>query len=357
MKHDAIVLLGYSGVGKDTAFAELNNRRRGKYTNVKFGLLAKTLVANILGIQVQQLEDRQLRESKVIYGLSPNEILTVLFRGCTPALTEAHLSYAFDNLDDDKLPVFTDVRRWNEAEAINERYSNPLYFLLWCNQVECGDNDYLIQEIAVVNNAKPIFRDSITSVTDVVNAIDKEIDKMEFSAYAKELLMLQYELLQPAYHAVYFSTLSHGLTEELLELYEVVDNDGSEQERISELGDVFAYATLLVISMEMANDMHKASVTPLESILELTVSYFINALGSPIRSSLTELALDSAGSFKRHFRGEEGYVSPDVIAEIAVGALRTQDDLDLGEVLKFNIDKLTDRKNRGLMAKGKGNNR
>lgn len=355
---DAIVLLGYSGVGKDTTFAVLNQLLQGSLTNAKFSLLPKQLVADILGVPVQQIEDRRVREDKCIYGLSPNDILTVLFRGCTDDMTKAHLDYAFDNIDNTKIPVFTDIRRFNEANAVNERYNNPVYFLLWSPKVDCGVNDGDVNAIASANNAK-VIEQTFTSANDIANQVIKHMMSLTFAEYTRQLLMLNAEIIRSASDTRCFSSIAFGLAEELLELHEVAYDDNAEEtkvERTKELGDVFAYATLLMLAIEMDNDIHTMANDPIASLVDAVADEFTNALSSPVRSSLTELALDVTGAFKRYYRQERD-ISIAFVAEVAIGASFTQDDLDYPLVLATNINKLKDRSKRGMLNKGSGNNR
>ena len=147
MKHDAIVILGFSGAGKDTTFAALNSAHPGRFTNVKFGALAKQLTANALGISLSVTEDKELRKLPSNYGISAFDLLTVLFQGCNESLTEAHIRYALDNISHDKIPVFTDVRRSVEAYAICREFRNPLFLWLMTTHAISDVNDKEIMSI------------------------------------------------------------------------------------------------------------------------------------------------------------------------------------------------------------------
>lgn len=170
--HDAIVLLGFSGVGKDTTFAEIDKRYPDKFTNVKFGALAKDLTAKAFGIDVSDVEDKRKREQgkPEWCGLSPMDLLIVLYKGCTPQLTEAHIAYALSKVDHERIPVFTDIRRLSEAEVVQNNFSNPVFIYLWSSEVYKGVNDSDIESIAVYFDAAVVCRDGLT-VTDVVNTI------------------------------------------------------------------------------------------------------------------------------------------------------------------------------------------
>lgn len=165
MKLDAIVLLGYSGVGKDTTFAALDSLCPHVFTNVKFGRLAKELTAKAFDIDVSELEDKELRKQgrHNWCGLSPLDLLTVLYRGITPELTKAHISYALMSVNQDYIPVFTDIRRHEEAEAVKQTYSNVSWVYLWGSGIEPGVNDSDVEAVACVYQAAIVYREGFTS--------------------------------------------------------------------------------------------------------------------------------------------------------------------------------------------------
>lgn len=175
---DAIVLLGFSGVGKDTTFVELYSRYPDKFANVKFSSLAKAIVAKVLDCSLCDLEDKSFRNKDLGHwsGMTPMDLITVLYRGCTPESTKAHIKYALASYDCSRIPVFTDIRRLEEAKAVNECFSNPMYVYLWSNVVDGGVNDSEVEHVAFVNNAKVICRDGLT-VTDVVNTIEDYLNE------------------------------------------------------------------------------------------------------------------------------------------------------------------------------------
>lgn len=148
MHTDAIVILGYSDVGKDSAFAALDKRNPNKFTNVKFGAYAKLLTAKAFDISPQVLEDKNKRNETNEYGLSPMDMLTALFKGCDSSLTKAHIAYAFNSIQPQLIPVFTDVRRSVEADAIDKSFVSPLYIWLVSPSVEPSVNDTEIMSIA-----------------------------------------------------------------------------------------------------------------------------------------------------------------------------------------------------------------
>lgn len=174
MIYDAIVLLGYSGVGKDTTFAALDARHPGTYTNAKFGALAKQLTAIIYDCPPKALENKDFRTQTRRFGLTPLDVLTVLYKGCTPELTEAHVNYCLVNIEPELIPVFTDVRRMQEAKAVESHYSRPLFVYLWSSNVSEGINDGEVEAIAMMYSTHRINRSGKT-VTDVVNELEELI--------------------------------------------------------------------------------------------------------------------------------------------------------------------------------------
>jgi hypothetical protein len=120
----AIVLLGYRKAGKDSIFKELAKKYR--VYNAKFASMGKTTVANICGVPLLCLEDRNWREEEFINNTSPRQLLDALFYlgEHDEAYSEAVHNYCLDNIPSDYIPVFTDVRRKLELEAIYKKY-NP----------------------------------------------------------------------------------------------------------------------------------------------------------------------------------------------------------------------------------------
>jgi len=174
---------------------------------------------------------------------------------------------------------------------------------------------------------------------------------MRTKDYVRVLTKLNLDKLRGRSHDDYYATVSHGFVEELLELYLASDNA-----KAKELGDVWAYGVLLLVSEQLENVVHMLSYDISESLYTAVADEIEYALGRPMHVDLPELALGMAGGFKRYFREETG-VSASVIAAAIASATASQPQLKLADVLKLNIDKLTDRKERGLLYKGNGDER
>lgn len=177
---------------------------------------------------------------------------------------------------------------------------------------------------------------------------------MDFKTYVTKLMELNVDTLVGSTNSIYYGTISHGLVEELLEL-KVAEPAAVTKE----LGDVFAYATLLMLSDELEQTIHMYSRDYKDSVCTATADDFQSAVERAQSDDLVTLALFAAGSFKRRFRGEGG-MGVYTIAHIAASAYAytsTHTSIDLTHVLNTNISKLTDRKQRGLLTKGKGDNR
>lgn len=149
MKYNALVLLGYSGVGKDT-MANMLCKTSG-CVNSKFGELPKRLACNLLTLPYSRdlVESKANRESAVagFYGLSLMDVLTVLYKGSQDSepMLKAIRQFTFDKIGAD-VPIFTDVRRQTELDAINERYQ-PLVIRLVRSDVGLGVNDSQLDEL------------------------------------------------------------------------------------------------------------------------------------------------------------------------------------------------------------------
>lgn len=143
MPADSIVLLGNSGAGKDTTYAALDVANPTKYYNAKFALLSKTITAKVFNLEVRELEDKELRAkpSKTYAGLSAIDLLTVLYKGITPSLEQAHVHFLLSIIPDGKIPVFTDIRREHELMAVLKNYSHTVIIKLESDTAPEGEND------------------------------------------------------------------------------------------------------------------------------------------------------------------------------------------------------------------------
>lgn len=172
MPADSIVLLGNSGAGKDTTYAALDVANPTKYYNAKFALLSKTITAKVFNLEVRELEDKELRTkpSKTYAGLSPLDLLTVLYKGITPSLEQAHVHFLLSIIPDGKIPVFTDIRREHELMAVLQNYKHTVIIKLESDTAPEGVND---GEISALYPDYIIERDSYTP--DVIAALVEKL--------------------------------------------------------------------------------------------------------------------------------------------------------------------------------------
>lgn len=176
--------------------------------------------------------------------------------------------------------------------------------------------------------------------------------------YVKQLLKLNEGNLKPRYDSKFYAAIALGFTEELLELHEAVTDSSNLSTDVSkECGDVFAYAVLLMVSNELTNDVHLFATDQYQSIITYVADAFDNALAHNTEDDIWRLSLQSASYFKRWFR-EGAEVSTEAIASLAAAAFHScYLYIKAGEVMDANISKLKERKQRGTMLQGKGNNR
>jgi len=176
--------------------------------------------------------------------------------------------------------------------------------------------------------------------------------ELTLTKYIRDLVELQNTVVIRVDDAAY-SCISHGLTEELLELHLAE----TQEDITKEAGDVFAYATLLLVAAELDNSIHSIANDSYSSLVTAVAIYLTDAYICSVGVDTIELAQDCAGSFKRYFRGEE-VVSQRKIASYACNAVAYNcAEVPLKHILDTNISKLTDRAKRGVMDVGKGDNR
>lgn len=148
---NALVLLGYSKSGKDT-IANLLSQKYVGVVNAKFSLLTKEILSRLFKVPVSMMEDRQWRSTALLehngqrINLTPMDLLTALFHGAPKCnLGKANVAYTLQQVQG-LFPVFTDVRRLYEWNAILEHY-RPLVILLENKQTEEGENDGEIKQV------------------------------------------------------------------------------------------------------------------------------------------------------------------------------------------------------------------
>lgn len=131
----AVVILGVSGVGKDTLASQLVNFSTPflNFEVVKFAEPVKRAIAAYLGVSMSQMEDREYRTKPIaeLDGLSILDILVKSFDVMPqlhPKLGLVWARKALDNLQYCGVtPVFTDVRNLVEVELILSRNYDRLF--------------------------------------------------------------------------------------------------------------------------------------------------------------------------------------------------------------------------------------
>lgn len=164
MSSYALVLLGYSGIGKDTIFREINASFPSCAINVKFSALSKRLVADAFGVGSYTLEDKEFRSTYKYTNfvpLTPMDLITVLFKGSeqVPAFIQAGMDYVSLQLDAacGDVPVFTDVRRHAELEFIRDKFTRVDFVALSSPNVDAGVNDGTIDKLVDDYGADVIY--------------------------------------------------------------------------------------------------------------------------------------------------------------------------------------------------------
>jgi len=144
---DSLVLLGYSGAGKDT-LASLLEREFPGCSIVKFAALIKKLVAKLWGVDPSLLEDKQWRLAThfILDGhpikLTPMDLLSALYHGAPHSnLALANIEVALASIPAGSFPVFTDIRRQLELDAVF-RFFQPRIVWLSRPNVGPGPNDH-----------------------------------------------------------------------------------------------------------------------------------------------------------------------------------------------------------------------
>lgn len=150
-KPTAIVLLGNSGVGKDTIANRLCFENPA-YKNIKFSAIIKHLFSDWLDLDDDDIENKKLRCE---YNFNVRgyqtistllDLLDVTFRGCPGTTLETDkLAYAKQRCEG-YTPIFTDCRSVAESEWIHYNFS-PIYIHLYRPSVEPGISDENVNQV------------------------------------------------------------------------------------------------------------------------------------------------------------------------------------------------------------------
>lgn len=156
MTAKALVLLGYSGTGKDT-LANLAIARYGDSVgNCKFGEFNKRIAAAAINVPPSYFEDKHWRVTHDVLKtefdvdshlhLSPFDLLSILYVGGT-SNTEAgrhwracYQNYTIAKAKQYKLPVFTDIRHPSEFSRVRAEFDTCVVELL-VPTIQPGAND------------------------------------------------------------------------------------------------------------------------------------------------------------------------------------------------------------------------
>lgn len=135
----AIVILGYSGVGKDTLAQSLIKAHPSMFQVVKFSGLAKEIVAEFFIEPIAKLEDKEWRvKVDSYYGFSPLDLLIVLYHGKShvDSFAQACIHNAFRDAATfpDRISLFTDVRVQHELESVLQMYGEDNTFVISLNR-------------------------------------------------------------------------------------------------------------------------------------------------------------------------------------------------------------------------------
>lgn len=133
-----ILLLGRHGAGKDTIATLLQNQFKG-VENVKFGELNKRIAASACDIPWEYTNDRTFRRNYDVgsnFGIKSDftliDLLNVLYNGSLGSnssarkLVKTGIEFTINNCKNCQRPVFTDVRRMQELNAVLNEYGDTI---------------------------------------------------------------------------------------------------------------------------------------------------------------------------------------------------------------------------------------
>lgn len=154
---NSLILAGFSGVGKDT-LARMLTKDYPQVHNVKFSSLTKDIFANTFRVPRSWLDgldsepkwrEQPLYAQGKLTKVTPYQLLaSLLYGGDRTGLNKLSVDYALENIPKDSFPVFTDIRRPEEYEAVTKAGYNPLFIYLRRDDVKPGEADGEILRLA-----------------------------------------------------------------------------------------------------------------------------------------------------------------------------------------------------------------
>lgn len=189
MKPPALVLIGYSGVGKDT----LANLLAARYSGIsihKFSGFTKSLVAASLDVPKSYLEDKNWRSTHnfgkdwdLEVHFSPLDLLALLFQATELDSPEAerlkalNVEYCIKLALQCTKPIFTDVRRDHEMSALQNHFSTTVVYLTRDN-ISQGVSDSFVDALATyyadLQLHIPAGESPLHSATHLVNLLQEQ---------------------------------------------------------------------------------------------------------------------------------------------------------------------------------------
>lgn len=264
---NAIVILGYSGVGKDT-LANMLAEDIAEVVNAKFGAFNKEIVATLFKVPATFLDDHEWRTTAklVVAGkiskVTAFDLLTALFRGSkgTP-LEQEHLQHTL-SLCKGCIPVFTDIRRITEFDAVIENY-NPLVIYLSRANVVTGTNDHDIPEVWRYAQGCPRV------ITHLIYAPEEETPEQTYARFAKLVSgNVVTKFTKPTLHIYVSKNFEHALTSTLRSALPSYEPLGKLASSLAKIGidfgiDVHGYNEMFNAAIFNMN-FEKLEIAPIE---------------------------------------------------------------------------------------------
>lgn len=364
-KYNAIVLLGYHNIGKDT----LANRLVEEYpqfVNTKFSALSKLLIYTATGVDCNDKKARELPIglNNINTNLSAIQLLNALFLASNhePSLAKANIEFAINSISKGKIPVFTDVRRVAEMQAVSAHFI-PLVIVLYDKDVKPGESDEQIDNVKATIPSFDVMRlhthrggeqsaySWLLEYLKSRNLLPVDARQM-FGKYTHDLLTLNSKHF-PVSRESQKELIAHfgfGLVEELTEFFIAHAGD-----RIAEAGDVMAYLVLLLVAYGYSSSSIEQQADYVSYML--VESNTVNSLKGS-HSRFTQVLLDLSGNLKRYFRENSAIPLESILrAFVWMSDYLNSSEIDMKEVLAYSIEKLTKRASTGNLFQGSGSHR